>query len=281
MKEFNYPCVLTIAGTDPSGGAGIQADIKTISAIGCYAASVITALVAQNTQGVQAIQDVPVEFVREQLHSIFNDLTISAVKIGMLYDQKIIEMVACELKKQKSKNIVLDPVMIAKKGYELLPSHIIHLLTETLFPLVDLITPNLFEAEKILGEKIETLSEMEPAAKKIGDRFNVNVLLKGGHLNTPDSPDVLYLQKENYYEWFHAKRILSNNTHGTGCTLSSAIASYLAQGYSLSHAVHAAKQYLTQAIDAGKDLTIGKLCGPVDHFYFLRKDISHDIYTPM
>ncbi|HVE44056.1 MAG TPA: bifunctional hydroxymethylpyrimidine kinase/phosphomethylpyrimidine kinase [Gammaproteobacteria bacterium] len=272
MKQINYPCVLTIAGTDPSGGAGIQADIKTISATGCYAASVITALVAQNTQGVQAIQEVPAAFVMQQINSVFSDLDISAVKIGMLHNKKIIETVSSALEKLKPKNIVLDPVMVAKNGCKLLPSNIIHFIRERLFPLVNLITPNLFEAEKILGEKIETLPEMESAAEKIGNTFNVNVLLKGGHLNTTQSSDVLYSKKDLTHYWFHEERINTKNTHGTGCTLSSAIASYLAQGCTLQHAIHISKKYLTKAIESGRNFQIGRGCGPVNHFYLLTGD---------
>lgn len=272
MKKINYPCVLTIAGTDPSGGAGIQADIKTISATGCYAASVITVLVAQNTQGVQAIQEIPISFLTQQIDSVFSDLDISAIKIGMLHNKKIIEAVSSTLEKLKPKNIVLDPVMVAKNGCELLPSHIIHFIKERLFPLVTLITPNLFEAEKILGGEIKTLSEMESAAEKIGNAFNVHVLLKGGHLDIFQSSDVLYSKEDFSHYWFHAERIKTKNTHGTGCTLSSAIASYLAQGFTLQNAIRISKKYLTKAIRSGSRFQIGRGCGPVDHFYFLNGD---------
>jgi hydroxymethylpyrimidine/phosphomethylpyrimidine kinase len=271
MKKIHYPCVLTIAGTDPSGGAGIQADIKAISAMGCYAASVVTALVAQNTQGVQAIQEIPADFVTQQLDSVFNDLTISAVKIGMLHDTKIIEVISSVLRKIKPKNIVLDPVMVAKNGCDLLKPGIIHFLKEELFPLVNLITPNLFEAEKIAMKKIKTFSEMELTAEEIGKTFNVNVLLKGGHLNTNQSSDVLYSKEDNTHHWFHAERINTIHTHGTGCTLSSTIASRLAKGDTLQNAIHNAKHYLTQAIQHGSTLHIGKGRGPVHHFYFLEE----------
>lgn len=269
MKKINYPCVLTIAGTDPSGGAGIQADIKAISATGCYAASVITALVAQNTQGVQAIQEVPADFVTQQLNSVFSDLNISAVKIGMLHNQQVIEAISASLEKFKPNNIVLDPVMVAKNGCELLPDHTISFLKERLLPLVNLITPNLFEAEKLLGKKIVTLSDMESAATNIGNTFHVNVLVKGGHLQDKQAADVLYSHKDHRLTWFQADRINTNNTHGTGCTLSSSIASYLAQDYSLHEAVQLAKHYLTKAIQFGSELQIGKGRGPVHHFYFL------------
>lgn len=279
MKKINYPCVLTIAGTDPSGGAGIQADIKTISATGCYAASVITALVAQNTQGVQAIQEIPANFVMQQIDSVFSDLDISAVKIGMLHNKKNIEAVASALEKLKPKNIILDPVMVAKNGCELLPSNIINFIKERLLPLVNLITPNIFEAEKIVGEKIKTLHEMESAAERIGNTFNINVLLKGGHLNTTKSSDVLYSKEDFNHYWFHEERINTKNTHGTGCTLSSAIASYLAQGCTLHNAIYLSKKYLTKAIESGSTFQIGRGCGPVNHFYFLTRDEKYDIFT--
>lgn len=271
MSRNNYPCVLTIAGTDPSGGAGVQADIKTITATGSYAASVITALVAQNTQGVQAIQEVTPEFVTQQLNSVFSDMTISAVKIGMLHTEAVIEAVAAILEKYEPNYIVVDPVMVAKNGCELLPSSRVQYLKERLFPLVHLMTPNLFEAEKILGEKIENIMQMESAAERMANSYQINVLVKGGHLDTCLSSDVLYSYLDKKHKWFHEERIQTKNTHGTGCTLSTAIASYLAQGYAVSDAVHAAKQYLTKAIHSGSTLQIGRGCGPVDHFYFLEK----------
>lgn len=274
MKK--YACVLTIAGTDPSGGAGIQADIKAITATGGYAASVITALVAQNTQGVQAIQEVPPAFITQQLDSVFHDLDIKAVKIGMLHNANVIETVASAIEKYQAKHIVLDPVMVAKNGCELLLPKTVHFLKERLFPLVDLITPNLFEAEKIIEEKIDSPEKMEIAAKKIGEIFNINVLLKGGHLASSQSSDVIYLKENNKSHWFHAERISTKNTHGTGCSLSSAIASFLAQDYSIDNAIHAAKQYLTNAIQSASTLQIGRGCGPIDHFYFLA-DLKNDL----
>lgn len=263
------PCVLTIAGSDSSGGAGIQADIKTISAIGCYAASVITALTAQNTLGVQAIQEIPPNFIKQQLESIFNDLQIEAVKIGMLHNEKIISEVSCALKKFKPSFIVLDPVMTSKNGSELIDLNTIPILKKTIFPFVTLVTPNLPEAELLLKIKINSLTEQESAAIKMGKEFKTNVLIKGGHMSGHQSSDVLYLFENAQSYWFHAKRIDSKNTHGTGCSLSSAIASYLAKGFSLKEAVDCAKKYLTKAIESGATLQIGHGCGPVDHFYFL------------
>ena len=271
MKN-NYPCVVSFAGTDPSGGAGIQADIKAISATGSYAATVITALVAQNTQGVQAIYAVPVEFVEQQIESVFSDLSVSTIKIGMLHTKKIIEMVATAIEKYKFKHIVLDPVMVAKNGCALLETETIDVVKNRLCPLVTLITPNLNEAEIMLDEKIKTLKEMEVAATKMGRLFNTNILLKGGHLNLKEAADVLYVHKENACYWYVAERIDTLNTHGTGCSLAAAIASYVAQGQSLLAAVAAGKKYITGAIESGKTMQIGKGFGPVDHF-FMQKSV--------
>ena len=263
------PCVVSIAGTDPSGGAGIQADIKTISATGCYAASVITALLAQNTQGVQTIEEVSPAFITEQIKSVFDDLTIDAVKIGMLHNQAVIDAVILGLKTYKPYPIVIDPVMIAKNGCPLLDMNMIDYLKKYLFPLATIITPNLFEAEKIIESPITDTAAMKEAATIIGEQFKINVLVKGGHLDTPKASDILYMPETRYYQWFHAERIDTKNTHGTGCTLSSAIASFLAQQYTLPEAIQAAKSYLTNAIQAGSSLIIGKGRGPVDHFYAL------------
>lgn len=269
MNKSGFPCVVSIAGTDPSGGAGIQADIKAISATGAYAASVITALVAQNTQGVQAIQDVSADFVCKQMDAVFSDLEVHAVKIGMLHDARIIEAISSGLDKFKPKNVVFDPVMIAKDGSELLDMNTILFLKNRLFPLVSLITPNLFETERLFGSSITTADDMVAAAQQLGQQFHINVLVKGGHLDGQASSDVLYSLKTNDCQWFHSQRIITKNTHGTGCSLSSAIASYLAQGVSMPQAIARAKNYLTQAIESGARHSIGQGCGPVDHFYFL------------
>lgn len=269
MNHYKTPCVVTIAGTDPSGGAGIQADIKAISATGSYAASIITALVAQNTQGVQAIQEVSAEFVKKQFDSVFTDLDVHAIKIGMLHDARIIDVVFSELKKLKIKHVVFDPVMVAKGGSVLLDLDTISLLKQRLVGAVSLITPNLFEAEHILGRPISTVSEMSIAATELGKSLHLDVLIKGGHLIGNESSDVLYVNESNQHHWFHAQRIQTKNTHGTGCTLSSAIASYLGQGYSQPEAISKAKSYLTKAIESGIHYSVGHGFGPVDHFYFL------------
>lgn len=267
-------CVLTIAGSDSSGGAGIQADIKVISALGCYAASVITALTAQNTMGVQAIHEIPSTFVQEQLESVFQDLNIKSVKIGMLHNEKIMSVISDTLKKFKPSFVVLDPVMMSKNGCALIDPETLPALKQMLFPLATLITPNLSEAELLLDVKIKTSIEQELAALEIGNRFKVNVLIKGGHFSNEQSSDVLYVYREKICHWFHAERIDSHNTHGTGCSLSSAIASFLAKGESLEIAVSNAKKYLTKAIEFGASLKIGRGYGPVDHFYFLNEGDS-------
>lgn len=270
MKQHKLPCVLTIAGTDPSGGAGIQADIKAISATGCYAASVITTLVAQNTQGVISIYDIPETFVQQQLDAVFNDLTIQAVKIGMLHDARMIRVVGSTLEQLCPPNIVIDPVMVAKDGSALFCLETISLLKMRLFRQACLITPNLFEAEKILDRNLANTDDMADAACEIGQEFQTNVLLKGGHLKSDEASDVLFSLKDQCCYWFHSKRIKTNHTHGTGCSLSSAIASYLGQGLALYDAVAKAKTYITKAIESGKQYALGQGNGPVDHFYFLR-----------
>jgi hydroxymethylpyrimidine/phosphomethylpyrimidine kinase len=261
------PNVLTIAGSDPSGGAGIQADIKAISATGSYAAAVITALTAQNTQGVQAIYSIPADFVAKQIDSIFSDLSIAAVKIGMLHQKEIIDVVKSALDKYKPTIVVIDPVMSAKDGSPLLETTLVNYLKDNLFSYATLLTPNLPEAELILNKKIMTHAEMETAAQEIAQQFNINVLLKGGHLQTEKAKDILYLLSTQQATWFENNYINTIHTHGTGCTLSSAIASYLAQNYPLPEAIQKAKNYLTQAIQAGMQLKVGKGRGPVDHFY--------------
>ena len=271
MKWNNYPCVVSIAGTDPSGGAGIHADIKAISATGAYAAAIVAALVAQNTQGVQAILPVASEFVATQIESVFSDLSVAATKIGMLHTRQNIALVAATIQQYQLMNVVLDPVVAAKNGAALLDKECMYFMQTHLFPRVTLITPNLLEAEVIMGEKINSHQEMAAAAEKMGKQFATNILLKGGHLNTQDASDVLYLYAKNACEWFRASRIDTVNTHGTGCSLSAAIASFLAQQYSLQDAVAAAKKYITTAIAAGKTMKIGKGFGPIDHFYQQRE----------
>lgn len=256
--------VLTIAGSDCSGGAGIQADIKTICMNGGYAMSVITALTAQNTTGVSAIYEVTPEFLEAQLTAVFEDIFPDAVKIGMVSDEKLIKVIADCLQKYKPRNIVLDPVMVATSGAKLIKDKAITTLTKYLMPLATVITPNIPEAEILSDMKIESKEDMEKAAKIVSEKYSCAVLLKGGH-SLNDANDLLYGKEGK--EWFIGERIDNKNTHGTGCTLSSAIATNLAKGESLKSAVENAKQYISGALSAGLDLGHGS--GPLMHNYNL------------
>ncbi|HIF9249017.1 TPA: bifunctional hydroxymethylpyrimidine kinase/phosphomethylpyrimidine kinase [Photobacterium damselae] len=263
------PITLTIAGSDSGGGAGIQADIKAISATGGYACSVITALTAQNTQGVHGIYSIPANFVAEQLDAVFQDLDIKAVKIGMLSDSNIISIIAHKLRQYQPKYLVVDPVMVATSGDLLLEHNAISTLKEQLLPLADVITPNLPEAAALLDcAQPKTEEDMEAMIEQLRQLGAHSVLLKGGHLgNTTNSTDLLILPHDVLR--FTTPRIDTQNTHGTGCTLSAAIASYLAQGYSLTGAVKAAKHYISNAIAHADELQIGSGHGPVHHFFNL------------
>jgi hydroxymethylpyrimidine/phosphomethylpyrimidine kinase len=257
---------LTIAGSDSSGGAGIQADLKTFAALGVYGASVIAALTAQNTQGVTAVHDVPADFILAQMDAVFSDLDVAAVKIGMLSQVVTIEAVARGLERHCARNIVLDPVMVAASGDRLLAAGAVDALRRLLIPRALVITPNLPEAAALLSGK-EAANEDEMAAQahallKLGAR---NVLIKGGHAEGIESIDLLV--GENGQERFAASRVATNNTHGTGCTLSSAIAAGLAKGFDLRAAARAAKDYVTAAIAAADTLHVGRGHGPLHHFY--------------
>lgn len=255
---------LTIAGSDSSGGAGIQADLKTMTVNGVYAMSVITALTAQNTMGVTGILDVSPEFIIEQMDAVFTDIYPDAIKIGMVSSSEIVEAIASSLEKYQAKNIVLDPVMVATSGAKLLKEEAMTSLINRLIPLADVITPNIPEGEILADMKIASEDDMKKAAEIIGEKYSCAVLLKGGH-SINDANDLLYRNGE--YKWFRSERIANNNTHGTGCTLSSAIASGLAKGYDLDQAIAKAKDYLTGALKAGLDL--GKGSGPLMHNYKL------------
>lgn len=252
--------VLTIAGSDCSGGAGIQADIKTMIMNGVYAMSVITALTAQNTTGVFGIQETPVEFVDQQMDCVFQDIFPDAVKIGMLSSPEIMHHVAAGLQKYEARHIVLDPVMVSTSGHRLMQKEAEETLQKELFPLAEVITPNIPEAEVLTGLKITDADSMELAASVISSEFHISVLLKGGH-RVEDANDLLYTDGKT--QWLKGERIDNPNTHGTGCTLSSAIASNLAKGYDLTDSVIRAKSYLTDALRA--DLNLGKGSGPLDH----------------
>ncbi len=254
--------VLTIAGSDCSGGAGIQADLKTIAAHKLYGMSVITALTAQNTTGVYGVMEASPEFVAAQLDAVFTDIVPDAVKIGMVSSPTIIEAIAERLTYYKAKNIVVDPVMVATSGSRLLGDGASSALREKLFPLASVLTPNIPEAEALCSLSIKREEDMIKAAEVIGRESGTAVLVKGGHL-VNDAMDYLYTKEGGC--WFRAERIDNPNTHGTGCTLSSAIACGLARGLSLSESIRLAKEYLTGALRAGLDL--GKGSGPLDHVY--------------
>ena len=254
--------VLSIAGTDPSGGAGVQADLKTISAHGVFAMNIITSVVAQNTSRVISILDMPDNMINDQIDGIFEDIQVDGVKIGMLNNSRIMTAVANKLKEYKPKNIVLDPVMYAKNGCPLMDEDSITTLIEEVIPLADLITPNIPEAEKIADMKINNLEDMKTASKKIVEQGAKAVLLKGGH-SQGDAIDVLY-DGENFFE-YKTERIDTKNTHGTGCTLSASIASNLALGKPMDEAIKESKEYITNAIKYSLDL--GKGHGPTNHFY--------------
>ena len=256
--------VLTIAGSDCSGGAGIQADLKTMLANGVYGMSAITALTAQNTTGVSAIMNVTPEFLGQQLDSIFTDIFPDAVKIGIVSDKELIRMIAVKLRQYQPKNIVIDPVMVATSGARLIAEDAVAVLKQELFPLADVLTPNIPEAEVLLGSSIETAEDMEKAAGEISRQYACAVLCKGGH-SINDANDLLY--SSNQATWFAGKRIANPNTHGTGCTLSSAIASNLAKGHTMAEAVKLAKEYISGALGAMLDL--GKGSGPMDHGYMI------------
>ena len=256
---------VTIAGSDSSGGAGIQADIKTMMANGVYAMSAITALTAQNTTGVTGILNATPEFLGQELDCIFTDIFPDAVKIGMVSEKELICVIAEKLKHYQAKNIVVDPVMVATSGARLISEDAIDTLKQKLFPLATVLTPNIPEAEVLSGMKIKSADDMITAAKWISETYHCEVLCKGGHqLN--DANDLLY--RDGGYRWFNGKRIHNSNTHGTGCTLSSAIASNLAKGYDLDTAVERAKAYISGALGAMLDL--GKGSGPMDHGFDFR-----------
>lgn len=258
---------LTIAGSDSSGGAGIQADLKAMSLNGVFAESVVTALTAQNTTGVSGIMDVTSEFLERQMDAVFTDIFPDAVKIGMVSDKELIRTIALKLKQYEAKNIVLDPVMVATSGSKLLKDDAIEVLKEELFPLSLLITPNIPEAELISSLKIEDKADMEKAAGKIYEDYGVNVLLKGGH-RINDANDYLYANGSGI--WIKGERVDNPNTHGTGCTLSSAIAANLAKGYDLEEAIRKAKKYLEGCLKAG--LNLGKGSGPMNHAFDIKDE---------
>lgn len=267
MKHYHR--VLTIAGSDSGGGAGIQADIKTMHSLGCYGMSAITAVTVQNTLGVKAVHGVPTDIVRGQIEAVLEDIGADAVKIGMLQSAEIVECVAEMLRAYNINNVVLDPVMVSTSGKRLLAEDGIEVLIERLIPLTRVITPNIPEAELLLGISIESNKEsMSSAARELARRFDTSVLLKAGHMVGDDLIDFFYDNEENTLIELPSKRVDSRNTHGTGCTMSSAFASYLAKGWSLQDAARGAKEYINNAIIRGADYEIGKGHGPTFLFPF-------------
>ncbi|HJC57833.1 MAG TPA: bifunctional hydroxymethylpyrimidine kinase/phosphomethylpyrimidine kinase [Candidatus Eisenbergiella intestinipullorum] len=256
---------LTIAGSDSSGGAGIQADIKTMTVNGVFAMSAVTALTAQNTTGVTGIMEVSPEFLGKQLDCVFTDIRPDAVKIGMVSSPGLIGAIADKLQEYRAENIVVDPVMVATSGARLISEDAVAVLKSRLLPMADVLTPNIPEAEVLAGVRIETREDMQKAAALIGDACRCAVLVKGGHQHN-DANDLLY--RDGAFRWFYGKRIDNPNTHGTGCTLSSAIAANLAKGFCLEEAVERAKDYLSGALAAMLDL--GKGSGPMDHAFDIR-----------
>lgn len=265
MKK--YHTVLTIAGSDCSGGAGIQADIKTISALGCYAASAITAVTVQNTCGVSAIHPIPAEYVKSQIEAVMTDIKPEAVKIGMINDVEIVRAIASSIKTYRPKFVVFDPVMVSTSGCKLIEDKAIEAIKNELIPLSTIITPNLKEAIVLTGDNISHAGSMIEAGRKILNYGCHSVLVKGGHLDGDDMCDVLCINGDSNPYTFTARKIDSHNTHGTGCTLSSAIATNLALGCTLQEAVNRAKEYVYKGILTGKDIHIGNGHGPLNHFH--------------
>lgn len=264
----SYPRALTIAGSDSGGGAGIQADLKTFSARRVYGASVLTALTAQNTIGVLSIHEVPVNFIADQLDAVLSDIGADAVKIGMLFSPEIIRFVADKLEKSRVTRIILDPVMVAKSGDHLLQEEAVDVLRSTLWPLAEIATPNLPEAELLLGRPLRSEIEMEEAARELASWGPKAVLLKGGHREGATASDTLVLRGAKGFEihWLKADRINTKNSHGTGCTLSAAICAERAKDQDIVTAVGNAKNYLTAALREGSQYTLGRGQGPVCHF---------------
>lgn len=273
MKK-RYNTVLTIAGSDSGGGAGIQADIKAISAMGCYAASAITAITVQNTLGVQAVHPVPLDILRGQIDAVLSDIGADAVKIGMLHSSEVVILVAEMIEKYGITNVVLDPVMVSTSGHRLIEEDAVEDIKSRLLPLARVITPNVPEAEILAGCKIAGEDEFEAIARRLSDNGNVSVLMKAGHLSGDSLVDYLYNAEDDTITRLQSKRVQTKNTHGTGCTLSSAFAAALAKGEGLTVAATSAKRYIEQAIISGADYEIGGGHGPVNHFWNMQMPVQ-------
>ena len=267
--------VLTIAGSDSGGGAGIQADIKSISANGCFATSAITAITAQNTLGVNAVEGLSIDILEGQIEAVLSDIGTDSVKIGMLHSAEVVRSVARLLRKYGIKDVVLDPVMVSTSGHKLIEDSAIAVLKSDLMPLARVITPNIPEAEILLGEPIEKQGDLPVAARRLAQQYGVSVLLKAGHLVDDELIDIFYNNETDEVIELSARRVDTPNTHGTGCTLSSAFAAQLAKGLPLNEAARAAKEYINQAITHGAAYTIGNGHGPVHHFYNLTVEQKH------
>ena len=276
MKK-RYNTVLTIAGSDSGGGAGIQADIKTISAMGCYAASAITAITVQNTLGVQAVHPVPLDILRGQIDAVLSDIGADAIKIGMLHSSEVVNLVAEMIEKYQIRNIVLDPVMVSTSGHRLIEEDAVEVIKTRLMPLARVITPNVPEAEILAGCKIAGEDEFEAIARRLSDNGNVSVLMKAGHLSGDSLVDYFYNAEDDSMTKLQSKRVQTRNTHGTGCTLSSAFAASLAKGENLTDAAISAKRYIEQAIISGAEYEIGKGHGPVNHGFDPVKMLGNEI----
>lgn len=263
-RAFEFTRVLSIAGSDSGGGAGIQADLKTFAALGCYGMTAITALTAQNTQGVRSIHGVPPEMLRDQIDAVIEDIGADAVKIGMLHSPEVVQTVADAIDRHQLCNVVLDPVMVATSGAVLIGEGAAAVLVRELFGRAALVTPNLDEAALLVGRRLATGQDMESAARELLDKGARAVLIKGGHMPGDEVPD-LFLSQGGAPHWMRAPRIHSHNTHGTGCTLSSAIASYLGLGEPLLEAVESARTYIRSAIAAGASVRTGHGSGPLNH----------------
>lgn len=276
MKKYKYISALTIAGNDGSGGAGMQADIKTFSALGCFATSVLTALPVQNTQGVRNIFPIEEKAVEEQVAAILDDIFPQAIKIGMVHTSKLVNTIVNTLKRYPPVPIVFDPVMVSTSGHRLIDEDTVQVIIEKLFPVAEVITPNMDEAGILAGMKVQTVEEMFEAGPRILKLGCKSVLLKGGHLSG-DKLTSIFFYNDKEYDTFESEHFDTHNTHGSGCTLSSAIAAYIARGKSLRDAVQLGQEYVFNAIKNGKDVVTGKGNGPLNHFFNPQKLIKHEL----
>lgn len=267
-KQYNR--VLTIAGSDSGGGAGIQADIKAISAMGCFAASAITAVTVQNTLGVEGVHPIPLDILRGQIEAVLSDIGADAVKVGMLHSSEVVELVAEMVDKFAIRNLVLDPVMVSTSGHRLIEESAIQTLREVLIPRARVITPNIPEAEILAGVTITSSAQFPDVARALSMGGKVSVLLKAGHLTDECVEDLFYNAEDDTFTLLPSERVSTPNTHGTGCTLSSALAAAIARGESLTEAARSAKDYIAAAIRSGANYQIGHGHGPVDHFFKLK-----------